>query len=52
MRGAGGTSGGGAEFFIGFVMTSLFNTILMLVLLAGGIGLVFRGLQSHGPDGG
>lgn len=35
-----------------FRPTSLFNTILMLVLLAGGIGLVFRGLQSHGGPGG
>ena len=32
-----------------FRETSLFNTILMLVLLAGGIGLVARSLRSH-PD--
>jgi hypothetical protein len=31
-----------------FRRTSLFNTILMLVLLAGGIGLIFRGLSPHG----
>lgn len=30
-----------------FRPTSLFNTILMLTLLAGGIGLVFRSLKSH-----
>lgn len=31
-----------------FQRTSLFNTILMLVLLAGGIGLIFRALAPHG----
>lgn len=30
-----------------FQPTSLFNTIVMLVLLAGGIGLVARSLSSH-----
>lgn len=30
-----------------FQPTSLFNTILMLVLLAGGIGLVARGIAAH-----
>ena len=30
-----------------FQPTSLFNTILMLVLLAGGIGLIARALVSH-----
>ena len=30
-----------------FQPTSLFNTIVMLVLLAGGIGLVARGLAEH-----
>ena len=30
-----------------FRATSLFNTILMLVLLAGGIGLVARSLREH-----
>lgn len=30
-----------------FRPTSLFNTIVMLTLLAGGIGLVFRSLKSH-----
>jgi hypothetical protein len=32
-----------------FRPTSLFNTLLMLVLLAGGIGLVARSLRPHGP---
>lgn len=31
-----------------FERTSLFNTIVMLVLLAGGIGLIFRALAPHG----
>ena len=31
-----------------FRQTSLFNTLVMLVLLAGGIGLVARSLRSHG----
>src|SRR5919107_54094 len=31
-----------------FQPTSLFSTIVMLVLLAGGIGLVARSLRSHG----
>lgn len=30
-----------------FQQTSLFNTILMLILLAGGIGLIARSLRSH-----
>lgn len=30
-----------------FRSTSLFNTIIMLVLLAGGIGLVARSLRAH-----
>jgi hypothetical protein len=30
-----------------FRPTSLFNTLLMLVLLAGGIGLVARSLREH-----
>lgn len=30
-----------------FQPTSLFNTIMMLVLLAGGIGLIARGLVTH-----
>jgi hypothetical protein len=32
-----------------FRPTSLFNTIVMLVLLAGGIGLVARSLRPHQP---
>ena len=31
-----------------FQSTSLFNTLMMLVLLAGGIGLVARSLRAHG----
>lgn len=31
-----------------FQPTSLFNTVVMLVLLAGGIGLVARSLRPHG----
>ena len=33
-----------------FQPTSLFNTIIMIVLLAGGIGLIFRGLAPHGES--
>jgi len=33
-----------------FQSTSLFNTILMIVLLAGGIGLIFRALAPHGRN--
>lgn len=36
-----------AHLDIYFRETSLFNTILMLVLLAGGVGLVARSLKSH-----
>ncbi len=31
-----------------FQRTSLFNTIVMIVLLAGGIGLILRGIAPHG----
>ena len=31
-----------------FERTSLFNTVVMIVLLAGGIGLIVRGLLPHG----
>ncbi|MEO8035626.1 MAG: hypothetical protein ABI837_14420 [Acidobacteriota bacterium] len=49
------TFGGSIIIFVGiltnldiyFRSTSLFNTILMLVLLAGGIGLVARSLRSQ-----
>ena len=34
-----------------FERTSLFNTIIMIVLLAGGIGLIFRALAPHGDRG-
>ena len=33
-----------------FRPTSLFNTLVMLALLAGGLGLVVRGLRSHAPQ--
>jgi hypothetical protein len=36
-----------ANLHIYFQPTSLFNTIIMLVLLAGGIGLVARSLKAH-----
>jgi len=36
-----------ANLEIFFRATSLFNTIIMLILLAGGIGLVVRSLRSH-----
>ena len=49
------TLGGAVIIFAGILMhldiyfrpTSLFNTIVMLVLLAGGIGLVARSLRAH-----
>jgi hypothetical protein len=49
------TIGGGVFILAGVIMnlhvffqpTSLFNTILMLVLLAGGIGLVAKALRPH-----
>ena len=49
------TAGGALIIFLGilthltmfFRPTSLFNTLLMLTLLAGGIGLVARSLRAH-----
>jgi hypothetical protein len=35
-----------ANLEIYFIPTSLFNTLIMLVLLVGGIALIFRSLQS------
>jgi len=35
-----------ANLNIYFMPTSLFNTLIMLVLLVGGVGLIFRSLQS------
>jgi hypothetical protein len=32
-----------------FRATSLFNTLVMLVLLAGGVGLIVRSLRPHSP---
>jgi len=37
-----------ANLHIYFRSTSLFNTLVMLVLLAGGIGLLARSLRPHG----
>ncbi len=36
-----------ANLHIYFQPTSLFNTVMMLTLLAGGIGLIARALRSH-----
>jgi len=36
-----------ANLHICFRPTSLFNTIVMLVLLVGGLGLIARGIQPH-----
>jgi hypothetical protein len=49
------TLGGALIIFLGIIMnlrmyfapTSLFNTIVMLVLLAGGLGLIARSLKSR-----
>ena len=49
------TAGGALIIFLGVLMnlriyfapTSLFNTLLMLVLLAGGLGLIARSLRAH-----
>jgi hypothetical protein len=37
-----------ANLQIYFRPTSLFNTVIMIILFAGGIGLVARGLRAHG----
>jgi hypothetical protein len=37
-----------ANMHIYFQPTSLFNTLVMLVLLVGGVGLIARGLLPHG----
>ena len=39
-----------ANMHIYFQPTSLFNTLVMLILLVGGLGLVARGLMPHGKD--
>ncbi len=39
-----------ANLHIFFRPTSLFNTIVMLVLLVGGLGLIARGVQPHGKQ--
>ena len=38
-----------ANMHIYFQPTSLFNTIVMLILLVGGLGLIARSVQPHGP---
>jgi len=38
-----------ANLHIYFQPTSLFNTILMLILLAGGLGLIAKALRPHKP---
>jgi len=37
-----------ANMHIYFQQTSLFNTLIMLILLVGGLGLIARGLLPHG----
>ena len=39
-----------ANMHIYFQPTSLFNTIVMLVLLVGGLGLIARSMRSHQAD--
>ncbi len=41
-----------ANLHIYFRPTSLFNTLVMLVLLVGGLGLVARGIQPHSKQSG
>jgi hypothetical protein len=38
-----------ANMHIFFRPTSLFNTLVMLILLVGGLGLIARGLRPHPP---
>ncbi len=38
-----------ANMHIYFQPTTLFNTIVMLVLLVGGLGLIARSLSTHNP---
>ena len=39
-----------ANLHIYFQATSLFNTLVMLILLVGGLGLIARSLRSHGDS--
>jgi hypothetical protein len=39
-----------ANLHIYFQPTSLFNTLVMLILLVGGLGLIARSLRSHGDN--
>jgi hypothetical protein len=41
-----------ANLHIYFQPTSLFNTLIMLVLLAGGLGLIARAIRPHRPSAG
>lgn len=48
MQGAGGTRGGiVANMHLYFAPTSLYDTLVILGLLAGGIGLVARSLRTY-----
>jgi hypothetical protein len=40
-----------ANLHLYFRPTSLFNTLVMLILLVGGLALVARSLRPHGPKG-
>jgi len=40
-----------ANLHLYFQPTSLFNTLVMLVLLVGGLGLIARSMRSHGAAG-
>lgn len=40
-----------ANLHIYFQPTSLFNTMVMLVLLVGGLGMIARSMRSHGGSG-
>lgn len=39
-----------ANMHIYFRPTSLFNTLMMLILLVGGIGLIARSIRPHGRE--
>jgi hypothetical protein len=38
-----------ANMHIYFQPTSLFNTLVMLILLVGGLGLIAKSMRHHGP---
>src|SRR3981081_4100656 len=41
-----------ANMHIYFQPTSLFNTLVMLILLVGGLGLIAKAIRPHGADSG